>query len=324
MPGETVEVVIKDEIKAQPTVMNLFDSNNVFYSIDLTTGNIILQHTIPFNGAISQIDAALGYLGDEFHLLGSNGSRNEKGGIPILWSYISKVINNSFDEVTDRKPLLVEFDFNNKTQYETIIEFPYSTYFCGGYYNQSTHIYYYAFQSSIDESYSILEVGETIEFMYYNSKFYFSFNTGDAGYLVPGYVVEIETQLNTSSVVFTIPTSATTPINDFWNFVMDVNGYITFINNPSLGLLDIYFLNRQNGLTLMRMAKRLIKMSPWFDNFIVDKVPVHRPRSNKIVSEVPLETTDDTDRQTPSQESSPQGECHSRQATSQRQDCPLV
>eukprot|EP01133_Synstelium_polycarpum_P007303 gene7303-8497_t len=148
----------------------------------------------------------------------------------------------AFDEVTDRKPLLVEFDFNNKTQ--TIIEFPYSTYFCGGYYNQSTHIYYYAFQSSIDESYSILEVGESIEFMYYNSKFYFSFNTGDAGYLVPGYVVEIDTQLNTSSVVFTIPTSATTPINDFWNFIMDdVNGYITFINNPNLGLLDIYFLN---------------------------------------------------------------------------------
>eukprot|EP01133_Synstelium_polycarpum_P007224 gene7224-8392_t len=276
-------------LAGMPSSLNVIDTANIFYSIDLATGNVMMQHNIPVDEDTSGINALLASSNGDLLLLGINRTVNGEGGIPELWTYDSysnslsvksasahSTYNYGFqsgvqayDPTNNRvylaatvdisTPAIVTMDFNAKT--ETVVEFPYVAFASTGAFDPTTQTYYYSIQTSVGSEFNLISYHvETKQYtmhnytfgpadmedayvFFYNGKLYVGINT-ESSAMSPSYVVEIDLQAQTSKIILTIPGKIAEATIDVANFVLDaVNGYIIYLNNPSGGKLDVYFLN---------------------------------------------------------------------------------
>ncbi|EGG17270.1 hypothetical protein DFA_08262 [Cavenderia fasciculata] len=162
-------------------------------------------------------------------------------------------------------PVLLKFDYNQ--QKEDVMTLPGDGWYIQSSYNETTNTCYMGGQNEVANQYAQMVVAtynsvtgdtttNTIKFdipdscyystvMYqYNSLFYSALTAG-TGYC-PGYVFQVDIVGNTTTLIATIPTVDTFPINGGKSFVFDpVNGYLAMVatNYEDFSKLEICMVN---------------------------------------------------------------------------------
>ncbi|EFA85048.1 hypothetical protein PPL_02044 [Heterostelium album PN500] len=170
-------------VASQPTTLNVFDSNGMYYAFNMTNGEVIMKQQIPFPSKLSALYGIVRTrIGDDYLLYGGNITQAGQSYIPIIWTYniqsntlVEKSsINKRFEqldyswdlqiasydslnnivylnaEAPTGHPMLLKFDFNQHI--EDLIELPGTGSYVQSSYNESTHTCYLGGQNDAPNS----------------------------------------------------------------------------------------------------------------------------------------------------------------------------